>query len=118
MGKRERGNKRKIESIGVHVKSGKHSDKPYRLWENDEKYVFGFRCLYTPKCKLCDSDLILWSASPQKFSINDGNDEKNSHSLDVVLWCPECGFTNLFGLAFSEEHYELVGNRIKELRSS
>ena len=100
------------------MKLGKYSDKPYRLWENDEKYVFGFRCSYTPKCKLCDSDLILWSASSQNFSINDGNDEKNSHSLDVVLWCPECGFTNLFGLAVSKEKYDLIKERIVQLNSS
>ena len=108
----ERGNQEEIRRIGVSM-----TETPYRLWEEDEKYFLGFKSLFTPKCMICGTNMTLWKVYAQNFAINDGTDEKNSHALDIVLWCPECALTNIFGLAFSKEQYELIAERLKDLDS-
>jgi len=91
------------------------ADKPYRLWAGDEDATFGLMCLFTPQCRFCDVGMEFWLATPQKFAINDGTDKKNSHAVDIMMWCPECGHINLFGVAVSKEHYEFIQRRLKFL---
>ena len=91
------------------------SKQPYRLWAGDEDVTTGLQCLFTPKCIHCDVAMEFWSAKMAKFAINDGTDEKNSHACDILMWCPQCGYINLFGVAVSKEHYEFVQRRLKYL---
>ena len=91
------------------------NDMPYRLWAGDDKITTGLKCLFTPQCAFCDIGMQFWSVTPQKFSINDGTKEKKSHAMDIVLWCPECGHINLFGVAVSGDHYEYIQRRLKFL---
>lgn len=90
-------------------------DNGYRLWAGDENVTTGLVCKFTPKCEFCDVAMEFWSAKPAKFAINDGTNEKNSHALDVIMWCPECGYISLFGVAISKEHYDFIQRRIKFL---
>lgn len=91
------------------------ADKPYRLWGGDESVTTGLVCLFVPKCMHCGTNMEYWSSELRKFEINDDTDKKNSHALDIVMWCPECGHINLFGVAISKEHYEFIQRRLKFL---
>jgi hypothetical protein len=90
-------------------------DMPYRLWGGDEEVTTGLKCLFTPQCKFCHVGMEYWQSVPQRFSINDGTGETNSHALDVLMWCPKCGHLNLFGVAVSKEHYEFIQRRVNFL---
>ena len=90
-------------------------DMPYRLWAGDDGITTGLKCLFTPQCKFCDVGMQFWSVTPQKFAINDGTKEKKSHAMDIVIWCPECGYINIFGVAVSKEHYEFIQRRLRFL---
>jgi len=84
-------------------------NKPYRLWAGDENNkVIGLQCLFQPKCAYCNANMEFWCCKPHKFSINDGDDVKRSHALDIEVSCPECGSWEAFGVAISREHYEHI----------
>lgn len=85
------------------------TDKPYRLWAGDEdNEAFGLQCLFTPKCPYCDATYGFWNAKPHRFSINDGDDIKRSHALDIEFLCPKCGHWAMFGVAISKEHFDNI----------
>jgi len=90
-------------------------DNPYRLWVGDESVTTGLKCLFTPTCALCETSMEFANAKPQNFAINDGTGKKNAHALDVLMWCPECGCIEIFGVAVSKEHYDFIQRRLKFL---
>ena len=90
-------------------------DMPYRLWGGDEDVTTGLKCLFTPQCRHCHVSMEFWAGKPLNFEINDGTGERNSYALDVTMWCPECGYLDLFGVPISKEHYEFIQKRLKFL---
>ena len=46
-----------------------------------------------------------------KFAFDDTEStERSSNAIDVVMFCPECGFADTFGVAVSAKH----GKRMRE----
>lgn len=88
---------------------------PYRLWAGDETVTTGLVCLFQPKCQFCETNMQVWTIKPQNFEINDGTGHKNAHAMDIEMWCPTCGYTEMFGVPISKEHYEFVQRRLKFL---
>jgi len=57
--------------------------------------------------KLSDSKLF-------KFFLQADTSRDESHAIDVVCRCPDCGYMDIYGVAVSDEHYWRIYERIKD----
>lgn len=80
------------------------------VWEEDKSSYSGLKCNFRPHCIWCDIPMELFDIKLLHFSTADGTLDKNSNAIDVVLYCPGCGWTDVFGVAVSAEH----GKKLKD----
>jgi len=82
------------------------------VWEEDKLSYSGLKCNFHPRCFFCDLPMELFDIKLLHFSIEDGTSDENSNAIDVVVHCPECGYTDIFGVAISAKHWEKVRNKL------
>lgn len=82
------------------------------VWSESKDSYSGLQCNFKPHCIWCDLPMKLFDIKLLKFSIPDGTEDKNSNAIDVVMWCEECGFTDVFGVAVSPEHRQRIEDKI------
>ena len=82
------------------------------VWEEDKLSYSGLKCNFHPHCIWCKVPMELFDIKLLRFSTDDGTPNQNSNAIDVVLYCPECGHTHIFGVAISAEHWEKMKNKI------
>ena len=82
------------------------------VWEEDELSYSELRCNFHPHCIWCNIPMELFDIKLLRFSTYDGTPDENSNAIDVVLYCPECGHPDVFGVAISAEHGERIKNKL------
>jgi len=85
------------------------------VWEEDPETFMGLKCNFHPHCIFCKAPMELFDTKLLNFSLNDGTPDRNSHAIDVVVYCPECGLRTIFGVAISPEHAKKTLDNILEL---
>lgn len=80
------------------------------VWEEDELSYSGLKCNFHPHCIWCDIPMKLFDIKLLHFPTNDGTPNWNSNAIDVVMYCPECGYIDVFGVAISAKH----GKEVKD----
>lgn len=82
------------------------------VWEEDKLSYSGLKCNFRPRCIWCDVPMELFDIKLLRFSTDDGTSDENSNAIDVVLYCFECGYSDIFGVAISPEHGKKMKNKI------
>jgi len=88
----------------------------YRPWaEDDDPSCFmGLKTTHQFTCLFCNADMQVHDVKLMEFSLR-GDERKDSHAIDVVLWCSRCGYIDIYGVAVSEEHWARAKSKILEL---
>ncbi len=81
-----------------------------KYWEDGDfkGSKLGMTAKFVPTCPFhTNIGMILKNCKALHFSLR-GDDDWDSHALDVVMTCPECGYIDLFGVAISEEYHTKI----------
>lgn len=79
-------------------------------WDEADTFM-GLSCHFPMKCPMCQDTMNLDNAKLFKFFLP--NVKRESYAIDVVMGCPSCGMTDIFGVAISQEHYIKTFKKIK-----
>jgi len=84
------------------------------IWFEDDKSESGLGCNHIPQCIFCQqnpkaksADMDIYDIKLLNFSLDrlgKKHREKNSYAIDVVMYCPRCGWQKTYGVAVSKEH--------------
>jgi len=85
----------------------------YGLWEEDKTAFMGLRFKIKPKCIFCSGELALFSTKLIEFPLDGG--KARGQAIDVMLYCPACGYIDTFGVAVTREHYERLHGVITKM---
>ena len=86
-------------------------DRPWVV--SDDTYM-GLVAEFIPMCPYHEEEEMKFVESKLlKFALEYEGDP-DSHAVDVVVMCPECGYTDVFGVAISKEHWDKVQGKITE----
>ena len=56
--------------------------------------------------------MVLFDFKLLRFSTDDGTPDENSNAIDVVMYCPECGYAHVFGVAISARHWKEMRDKL------
>lgn len=84
------------------------------VWEESKDSYSGLQCNFQPRCIWCDLPMQLFDIKLIQFLIPDGMQDRRGNAIDVVMWCENCGFTDVFGVAVSQKHRKKIEDKIIE----
>lgn len=83
------------------------------VWEEDSTTYSGLKCNFHPLCIWCKLPMELFDIKLLKFALDNSKSiERNSNAIDVVMFCPHCGYADTFGVAVSAEHGKKIKDKI------
>jgi len=82
------------------------------VWEEDSTTFSGLKCNFHPSCPWCKLPMELFDIKLLNFSTDDGTPDKNSNAIDVVMYCSECGYIDIFGVAINAKHGKEMKNKL------
>ena len=86
-------------------------------WEetNDDSFM-DLQCNFPLYCPFHGESTIMKLSDSKifKFFLDADTTRDESHAIDVVVKCPDCGYQDIYGVAVSDKHYWRVYERIKK----
>lgn len=72
-------------------------------------------CAFQPTCVFHkDSHLAIKAMNPILFPIYSGGHITRAYAIDITMSCPECAYTEVFGVALSEEEMDAISKSSKK----
>lgn len=83
------------------------------VWQEDETTYSGLKCNFHPHCIWCNLPMELFDIKLLDFPLDSTKSkEHNSHAIDVVMYCPGCGYNDVFGVAVDTKHWQGMKEKI------
>lgn len=89
---------------------------------DDQENMLGLQGNFIPYCPFHDDKPTVMTVNDCKalnFSLDQKPDHQDwgSHAIDVVLYCPYCGYVDIFGVAISAEHHKKIREMVERHRN-
>ena len=90
-----------------------------QYWDEDKdpEITMGLRCNFPITCPFHGGKTIMGihDAKVFKFFLDKEQLRPESHAIDVVMVCPECGYIEIYGVAVTDDHYWRVQKVVQNM---